>query len=66
MLKEDITMCKVYNDLSQRSFTNHFMQVTNYLDDNNLIRCGDVHASNIKLNPNTLHHNIQDDTEQEQ
>ena len=42
------------------------MQVANHLDDETLMRHGDVHASNVKLNRDVLCHQIQDDTEKKQ
>ena len=41
------------------------MQVSNHLDDDNLLRLGDVHASNVKLNPDIQVHTIQDDSAQD-
>jgi len=65
MLEKDITLSVIYDDLSYRTGIQNFVQVANHLDDDNLLKYGDVHASNVKLNPDVLHHQIQDDTNPE-
>ena len=40
----------------------NFMQIANHLDDSNLLRFGDVHASNVRLNKEQLTFHQQDDS----
>ena len=62
MIKQDITLSEIYMDLNKKTGINNFMQVSNHLDDNNLMRFGDVHASNVKMNPEVHVPTIQDDS----
>ena len=62
MIAEDITLSEIYMNLSKKTGINNFIQVSNHLDDNNLMSFGDVHASNVKMNPKVGVPTIQDDS----
>jgi hypothetical protein len=65
MIENDQTLSEIYQQLSQRTKITNFMQVANHLDDDNLLRLGDVHASNVKLNSSVASFTIQDDSAQD-
>ena len=54
MIKDNMTLSKIYKELADKANMNNFMQVANHLDDDDLLKFGDVHASNVKLNPTVL------------
>jgi len=48
--------------LEAKTGVTNYMQVANHLDDDNLMRFGDVHASNVKLNHRVPTFHKQDDS----
>ena len=62
MISKDITLSEIYMNLSKKTGINNFIQVSNHLDDNNLMSFGDVHASNVKTNLKVGVPTIQDDS----
>ena len=65
MIENDQTLSEIYQQLSQRTKITNFMQVANHLDDDNLLRLGDVYASNVKLNSSVASFTIQTDSAQD-
>ena len=65
MMDQDITLSEIYMNLSKKTGITNFMQVSNHLDDDNLLRYGDVHAANVKMNVDFGVPTIQDDSDQD-